>query len=1031
MRIAPLASSLILLSAIFLHLRGQSVHAVRIDQQDGLSSQYIWDINQDDDGVIWLLTFNGLNKYSSNRITSLQQTPDGVSLPNHRWSRIFKTNHRLWLTGLNSDNDFVLLFHEADKWGQINLPLQLGRVGYNVDIALWNEDEPAIAYSTSDSLYISLDQGTSWTIASIPSELGHVRRIDLESQQILLFSNKGVFTYSFDKGFQEKIWNKKISLEWGGEHPVAIFNLKDGRTVFKFKDEIQVFKGEKLLSKSPVTRINTNNFYVDRYKWSDDIDKPIFLFNARLYTLNNDHTVREIWAPLLPKFGWINNLFIDRQGLIWVATDRGVYKFNNLAVEYYNQTDGLSDTEVTAISKFGDDALLLGTNNGVQVFSNGHFGETYLTRIQNQLHRVQQIEEYKGHYYAASTHAGVLKISPDFQVEKIFDSLVYSIVEYNDRLFFYADEEQLYSTDGINLRKEQDISAIKGAYIRKLIVTPQNELWSLGKEGIYNISGGNWIMNESQNYSLKLIDVFDVYFINDTEFLAASFEGLFTYNLSTKSIEMTRFGKDAIPFPVYAINKTNEYLWFSTDRGVFHTEDGEHLIPLSQEEGFRGADVNRGAFLEDVDGKLYVGSEFGLNVIDPSFMRKSVAPPIVRISRFEDLTNQKDLSLSSLNVLSTNTHYHIEYAIAGFYEPSTLQLRYRLGENQEWFYPSSSEERSVYLHNLQEGEYQFQIQAKERKSEWSAIASSPVFVVKAPLYRSPWFYLMAVILLLIPIYLAMRVLWLRSREIELNQKVREHTAKLRESQIRLQKQNKDLLKMNESLEQFTSLVSHDLKSPLNSSIGLMDLMNESYSKAELLKLNRMIQKQLINMRDFVYELIEISRNANQDLDEDELDLHTMIMEIFEQCEQDPQLPKIDLRLYIQEQLPLKNDQARVKVLLQNLIVNAVKYSNPKVDKPFCEVRIDVMENEAIIEVKDNGKGIAKNQQEKIFEMFYRPEQSISGSGLGLYLVQQVVDKLNGKIQLHSELDEGSTFFVSIPNKIGNHTTNRSRLGGTG
>ena len=102
-------------------------------------------------------------------------------------------------------------------------------------------------------------------------------------------------------------------------------------------------------------------------------------------------------------------------------------------------------------------------------------------------------------------------------------------------------------------------------------------------------------------------------------------------------------------------------------------------------------------------------------------------------------------------------------------------------------------------------------------------------------------------------------------------------------------------------------------------------------------------------------------------------------------------------------------------MLNNLISNAIRYHNPERENPFVRINANINESGAKIEVEDNGIGISQEYHEKVFEMFYRVSESSNGSGLGLYIVKEAVNKLNGDITVKSTPGVGSKFTLHIPN----------------
>jgi len=125
---------------------------------------------------------------------------------------------------------------------------------------------------------------------------------------------------------------------------------------------------------------------------------------------------------------------------------------------------------------------------------------------------------------------------------------------------------------------------------------------------------------------------------------------------------------------------------------------------------------------------------------------------------------------------------------------------------------------------------------------------------------------------------------------------------------------------------------------------------------------------------------------------------------------------IKLKAEIRQGTKFISDHRRVSIILNNLISNAIKYRDASKENSFLKIFVKCTKENAIIEIEDNGIGIAAKDKEKIFEMFYRSTKHSTGSGLGLYIVKETIEKLYGTIRLESELNEGAKFTVTIPNQ---------------
>tara|TARA_R110002060_G_scaffold42836_8_gene54347 strand:- start:30 stop:425 length:396 start_codon:yes stop_codon:yes gene_type:complete len=128
------------------------------------------------------------------------------------------------------------------------------------------------------------------------------------------------------------------------------------------------------------------------------------------------------------------------------------------------------------------------------------------------------------------------------------------------------------------------------------------------------------------------------------------------------------------------------------------------------------------------------------------------------------------------------------------------------------------------------------------------------------------------------------------------------------------------------------------------------------------------------------------------------------------------MSQLKFNIIVDDKIEFVSDSKRISILLNNFISNAIKYHDLNKNIPTVWVNIKTTKKEAIIEIKDNGLGIAEEQLDKIFNMFYRISSQIMGSGIGLYIVKEVLAKLNGTIEVESELGEGSMFILKIPNE---------------
>jgi signal transduction histidine kinase len=221
--------------------------------------------------------------------------------------------------------------------------------------------------------------------------------------------------------------------------------------------------------------------------------------------------------------------------------------------------------------------------------------------------------------------------------------------------------------------------------------------------------------------------------------------------------------------------------------------------------------------------------------------------------------------------------------------------------------------------------------------------------------------------------------------------------------------NKELQKVNDELDRFVYSVSHDLRSPLSSILGLTNLALKTYERAELEQILKMIQGRVHAQDHFIREIIDYSRNARTETTREQIYLKPLVDGVIDALKFNNHADKITFHQQIPDDIVLFSDKIRLTVILSNLIGNAIKYHDLKKQNPFIE--IGYREDVSAIYVQDNGIGVLPDDQEKIFHMFYRGSDRSTGSGLGLFITREAVTKLKGSIEVKSVYGEGSTFLI--------------------
>jgi len=247
----------------------------------------------------------------------------------------------------------------------------------------------------------------------------------------------------------------------------------------------------------------------------------------------------------------------------------------------------------------------------------------------------------------------------------------------------------------------------------------------------------------------------------------------------------------------------------------------------------------------------------------------------------------------------------------------------------------------------------------------------------------------------------------REKNIELERIVQERTQALTQ-------QNEELVKLNAELDRFVYSISHELSSPLKSLIGLIQLMKQDKDPEGMAIYLEMQEKSIKKLDLYTRELTDLLRNARIDIQKQNISFRELLNEVLNQRKSDLDYDKVKKIISIRQDVPFVSDKNRIAVLLGNMISNGIQYHRTGIQS-HLKIQIEVTPEKALITISDNGIGIGREHLDKIFNMFYRASEKSQGSGLGLYIVKETINKLNGKIDMHSELNVGTIFKMEIPN----------------
>jgi signal transduction histidine kinase len=462
-------------------------------------------------------------------------------------------------------------------------------------------------------------------------------------------------------------------------------------------------------------------------------------------------------------------------------------------------------------------------------------------------------------------------------------------------------------------------------------------------------------------------------------------------------------------------------IWISTNYGIsrLNTEI-QSIRNYSKEDGLQGDQFYQQSFLKTRGGELYFGGYNGFNSFNPDSLRDNDFIPPVYITDFQifnkpvtyaGLEAQFQTHISEAKTIKLNSDqsvFSFSFAAINYTHPKKNQYSYIMeGFEKEWNHTDASRRYVTYT-NLDPATYTFRVKASNNDAIWNEMGVSLKIIILPPWWRRLWFRLtiISTAIIVITLIVLSRFRRLKKQKVLLERSVKIQTAELNE--------------LNASKDKFFSIIAHDLKNPFNTIIGFSEILDEEISSGNLVKGHEyalMIKSSAVQTFRLLENLLEWANSQTRKIsyNPSDVDLGKLLNEDFNILNDMANRKNIDLKILIPENLLIKADKNMIKTVLRNMISNAIKFT-PKSGK--VEVTATISKKQVEISVSDNGIGMTTEIIAKLFridaKLSTRGTENEKGTGLGLFLCKEFVEKHGGRILVSSEPGSGSVFRIVLP-----------------